>query len=211
MICAVSSAKKSNLTLIQHCCINITVERDATSRKHNRGPMEFFILALIGRLGLGSLYELKQEVGLQPGGIRSALKLLVDANLIVRADEGKRRRRDMALTQDGVSVLADSWRDCLLMEMDSESVLRAAFVAWMMEGPRSAAGYLRGVGKVRQEMAEPMNYESDYLERSQKGPASSYSWMRVSLEARRRHAEGDAFLSMSRSIEERFRNDASHG
>jgi hypothetical protein len=96
------------------------------------------------------------------------------------------------------------------MEVDSEAVLRAAFVSWVMDGPRAAAGYLYEVGKVRQEQAERMNCESEYLERSQKGPASSYRWMRAALEAHRRKAEGEAFVSMSRSIEERFRNDASN-
>jgi DNA-binding MarR family transcriptional regulator len=172
--------------------------------------MEYFLLVLIGPMGLGSLYALRQEVGLEPGGIRSALKHLIDGELIRREDEGKRRRRDMTLTPDGFAVLANSWRSCLLMDVDSESVLRAASVAWVMDGPRTAAAYLYEVGKVRQEQAERMNCESEYLERSQKGPTSSYCWMRAALEAHRRKAEGEAFVSMSRSIEERFRNDASN-
>ena len=186
------------------------VTRIADDRKVNYGPMEFFILALIGRMEFRSLYALKQEVGLEPGAIRSALKHLIDGDLITRADEGKRRRRDMALTQDGVDVLANSWRDCLLMEVEAEAVLRATFVAWMMDGPCAAARYLHQVAEVRQKMAERMNSESEHLERSQKGPASSYSWMRASLEAHRRRAETEAFLSMSRFIEESFSNDASN-
>jgi hypothetical protein len=94
--------------------------------------------------------------------------------------------------------------------MDSESVLRAAFVAWIMDSPRAAAGYLHEVGEARQEMAQQMSCESEHLKRSQKGPTSSYPWMHVSLKAYRRRAESEAFLSMSRSIEERFRNDASN-
>jgi hypothetical protein len=180
------------------------MKREADDRKHNRGSMEFFILALIGRIGLGSLYALKQEVGLEPGGIRSALKHLVAGNLITRADEGKRRRRDMALTQDGINVLANSWRDCLPMEVDAESVLRVAFVAWVMDGPLAAASYLRRIGESLLESAQEMEYESKHLERSQKGPTSSYAWMRVSLDAHRRQAESEAFSSMSRFIEEQF-------
>ncbi len=199
-----------HFTLIQQCCINIEVKETRSVNAHGLGPMEYFILALIGRLELRSLYAIRQEVGLEPGGIRSALKHLVDGNLITRADEGKRRRRDMALTQVGTNVLASSWRDCLLMKVDAESVLRAAFVAWLMDGPRAAAGYLHSVGEMRQEEAKRMNYESDHLEHSKKGPASSFSWMRTSLEAHRRQAESEAFLSMSGSIEECFRNDASN-
>jgi DNA-binding MarR family transcriptional regulator len=168
--------------------------------------MEFFILALVGRMGLGSLYALKQEVGLEPGGIRSALKHLLDGNLIMRADEGKRRRRDMALTEEGVDVLRKSWMECVGEKGDAESLLRAAFVVWTMDGPRAAAGYLHRLGEARQEMAEEMEYESKRLERSQKGPLSSYSWMRASLEAHRRQTESEAFLSMSRSIEEQVKS-----
>jgi hypothetical protein len=186
------------------------VKQEINIMSHDPGPMELFILALIGRMKLGSLYSLKQEVGLEPGGIRSALKHLIDGDLIKRADEGKRRRRDMALTSVGFDVLTGSWRNCLRVEGDSESVLRAAFVAWIMESPRAAAGYLHEVGEARQEMAEEMSWESEHLKRSQKGPASGYLWMRASLEAHRRKAESEAFLSMSRSIEERFKNDASN-
>jgi len=168
--------------------------------------MEFFILVLIARLELRSTYALRQEAGLEPGGIRSALKHLLDGNLITRADEGKRRRRDMTLTPVGFDVLAVSWRNCLRVEVDSESVLRAAFVAWIMDSARAAASYLHEVGEARREMAEKMSWESEHLKRSQKGPASGYSWMRASLEAHRRKAESEAFLSMSRSIEERIKS-----
>ena len=49
-----------------------------SAESHDLGPMEFFNLVLIGRMRLGSLHALRQEVGLEPGGIRSALKHLVD-------------------------------------------------------------------------------------------------------------------------------------
>ncbi|MGA2755417.1 MAG: hypothetical protein ABSE53_16795 [Terracidiphilus sp.] len=168
--------------------------------------MEFFILALVARLELRSTYAFRVEAGLEPGGIRSALKRLVDAKLITRADEARRRRRDIALTDHGVDVLGTSWRECLHEEGDAESILRAALVAWLMNGPDAAAGYLHRVAESRREKAEEMGYKSMHAERSQKGFLSSYAWMRASLEAHRRKAESKAFLSMSRFIEEQFKN-----
>ncbi len=173
---------------------------------HDLGPMEFFILVLIGRMELKSIYAFKEEARLQPGGIRSALKKLVDGKLVTRADEARRRRRDMALTESGVDALATKWMNCLLEGGEAESVLRIAFVALEMAGPDAAARYLRRVGESRLEKAEEMGYESMHLERSQKGPLSSYAWMRASLDAHRQRAEGEAFLSMSRSIEERIKS-----
>ena len=64
--------------------------------------MEYFILALIGRANLTSLYDFQQKAGLQPGGIRSALKRLEEFGLIHRAESSTRRRRNLSLSLEGV-------------------------------------------------------------------------------------------------------------
>jgi DNA-binding MarR family transcriptional regulator len=167
--------------------------------------MEFFILALIGRVGLKSLYELRQQAGLEPGGIRSAMKTLENAELISRTAPGKRRRRDLTLTSTGRAVLEGSWPGCLREYPDADAVLRAAFVAWVMGSPGAAAAYLNHVGRSRREKMQQMKYDEEHLKRSQTGPLSSYAWMRISHEVHRRGAESEAFLSMSGSIAERFK------
>jgi DNA-binding MarR family transcriptional regulator len=169
--------------------------------------MEFFILALVEKVGLKSLYELRQHAGLEPGGIRSAMKTLEDAKLISRTDPGRRRRRDLALTQDGSAVLERSWPECLRNHADADAVLRAAFVAWLMDSPVTAASYLSHVGQSRRERAQQMQQEADYLKRCETGPLSGYAWMRISHEVHRRSAESAAFLSMGGFIEERFSNN----
>ena len=177
-------------------------ERETT--RENLGAMEFFILSLIGRAGLKSLYELRQRAGLEPGGIRSAMKTLENEELISRTDPGKRRRRELALTAAGSAVLEHRWPDCLREYPDADAILRSAFVAWVMGNPAAAAGYLNQVGQSRREKTDQMKHEEEHLKRSQTGPLSSYAWMRISHEVHRRGAEGEAFLSMGGFIEERF-------
>jgi len=168
------------------------------------GAMEYFILTLIGRLGLTSLYSFKEEAGLEPGSIRPALNRLEEKGLITRMEPGQRRRRNLALTSAGHGVLDSSWMSCVHDHVDAESVMRSTFVAWSQGGPSVAADYLRQIGESRRDKAEQKMNEATYLERSQTRPLSSYAWMRISQEAHRRKAESEAFLSMSRSIQERF-------
>jgi DNA-binding MarR family transcriptional regulator len=172
------------------------------------GAMEFFILALVGRIGLKSLYELRQQASLEPGAIISAMKMLENNGLVSRADPGKRRRRDLSLTAAGSALLERSWQACLREYPDADAVLRAAVVAWVMGSPAAAAFYLRDIGRSRREKVQRVKYEEEHLKSSQTGPLSSYGWMRISHEVHRRSAESDAFLSMSGFIEEHFSKHA---
>jgi DNA-binding MarR family transcriptional regulator len=170
--------------------------------------MEFFILTLVGRVGLRSLYELRRRAGLEPGGIRSAMKSLETERLILRTDPGKRRRRNLALTAAGSAVLEHSWTYCLREYPGADAVLRAAFVGWVMGGPSAAASYLERMGASCREKAQQNFNESEHLKSLKSEPLSSYAWMRFSNEAHRRSAESVAFLSMSRFIEESFSKNA---
>lgn len=184
------------------------VEQEILQNGDGLGSMEFFILALIGRAGLKSLYEFRKQAGLEPGGIRSAMKVLENNHFIFRAEPGKRRRRDLALTAAGSEHLERSWPGCLRDYHDGDAVLRAAFVAWVMGGPGTAATYLNHIGESRRERAQQMKNEAEHLKKSHSGPLSSYAWMRVSHEVHRRGAESTAFLAMSRFLEEYFNNHA---
>jgi hypothetical protein len=177
---------------------------DTKNSGHDLGPMELFILVLIGRMGLTSLYAFKEEVGLEPGGIRAALARLQNDQMLTRADPGKRKRRDLALTEIGKAGLQNSWMDCLRDHGDAESVMRSAFVAWLMGSPAAAADYLNHIAEMRRRKALQMMNDAAHLEHFQTGPQSSYAWMRAAQEAHRRRAESEAFLSMSRSIRERL-------
>ena len=75
------------------------------------GAMEFFILALIDRAGLKSLYSFQKHAALQPGGIRPALLRLEQQKLIQRAESSRRQRRDFSLTPEGRDLLREAWRN----------------------------------------------------------------------------------------------------
>src|SRR3954466_15952392 len=145
--------------------------------------MEFFILALIGRVRLTSLYACRERAGLQPGGIRFSLKQLEKWGWITRSLPGRRKRRDLALTNDGSEFLERFWSKCLRDYTDGEAVLRSAFVALLMAGSECAADYLKRTSESRRGKAEEAELEAGHLEQSQTDPLSAYAWMRVLSEA----------------------------
>ncbi len=165
--------------------------------------MEYFILALIGRMKLTSLYAFRQEAGLQPGGIRSALEHLEKRDFILRAEPGRRMRRDLALTRAGQEFLERSWTNCLREYADAESVMRSAMVSWLMDCQDHAAAYLQVMGDARRIKAIEAERKSEYFKQSQQDPLSSYAWMRISIESNRLKAESEAFFSFSRTLQQR--------
>ncbi|HUN83889.1 MAG TPA: hypothetical protein VMU48_05885 [Terracidiphilus sp.] len=171
------------------------------------GVMEFFILALIGRMGLASLYAFRQDAGLEPGGIGPAIRRLESLKLITRGEPARRRRRELALTPTGREFLEGRWTGCIRHYGDGESVLRSAGVALIMEGPKRAADYLDEMGATRRSESTELKMRQEYLDRSQKDALSTLEWMRICTEAHRRDAESKAFLSISQSLRERSRND----
>lgn len=104
--------------------------------------MEFFLLAVIFRGGLQTLYALHRAAGLQPGSVLQVIKRLEAQHLLVRSTGGKRRRRMMSLTQAGESFLEKEWRNCLDPHREMESVLRSATVALLMDDPGAGLEFL---------------------------------------------------------------------
>ena len=163
--------------------------------------MEFFILALIHRVGLTSLYAFQQRAGLQPGGIRPALVRLEQRKLIQRSESSARLRRDFALTQDGAALLRGAWQQCLDDHAEPEAVLRAAYVAVLMGGVDQAIAYLFSLAMDRRAMANEKTAEAERMKKAQKEPLSTYTWMRAVAESHRRSAEADAYTQLSQYLE----------
>jgi len=164
----------------------------------NREPsvMEVFILALIGKAGLTSLYAFQQQAGLQPGGIRPALERLEKQNLIERAESASRQKRNLSLTDEGSRFLNAVWKECLGDHSETEAVLRAVCIALLMGAQEKAAEYLQSLATTRRYAAEAKSLEAEQLGKTQKDPMSTYTWMRALTEARRRSAESEAFLEL---------------
>lgn len=172
--------------------------------------MEYFILALIGKAGLTSLYDFQQRASLQPGGIRSALQRLESWQLIMRAESSTRRRRALSLTAKGRDFLNRSWERCLGDRTDTEGVLRAACVALLMEAPEKAVVYLQNLAFDRRSTAQERGMEVEKLQKTTKDPLSTYSWMRALTEAQRRSAESMAFSQLSHLLEGKYQPNAEH-
>ena len=201
-------ANRTNLTLIEQCSMIVRMKSQTKTEIVEPGVMDCFILALIGKMNLTSLYAFRQEADLEPGAVRSPLKHLEERALITRAQPGARMRRDMALTEAGWRALEGSWKTCLREHADSESVLRAAWVASVMSHPEQAAAYLQEMGEKRQIEAHDTKTKAEHLERQTKTSSLfEYRRMRTWTEACRRSAESQAFLSISRSLGERSERD----
>jgi DNA-binding MarR family transcriptional regulator len=117
----------------------------ATIKDDHYTVMPLFVLALVSKGGLNTLYTLQHQAGLQPGGVQPVLRQLEKEGLLQRSAEGKRRRRVMVVTDKGKETLAAYWRSCLGFYMDVESVLRAATTSLLMCDPREAYCYLRSI------------------------------------------------------------------
>ncbi len=169
--------------------------------------MEYFILALVGKARLTSLYAFQQRAGLQPGGIRTSLQRLEDRGLLDRARSGSRQRRDFSLTSAGVRFLEKTWKHCVANYPDAESILRAATVAVLMGDEHYAAEYLSGAALTRESSGKEKSMEAERLGSGRLDPLSTYAWMRALTEAHRREGESDAFSKLGRTLKEKHQPD----
>jgi DNA-binding PadR family transcriptional regulator len=179
---------------------------DTNERTDNLGAMEFFILALIDRASLKSLYSFQKHAGLQPGGIRPALQRLQQRNLIQRAESSRRQRRDFSITLEGKAFLNRAWQECLNDNADTESSLRSICVALLMGQPNEARVFTMSVCSNRIGVAREKELEAEGLNRAQNDPLSLYMWMRALTEARRRSAEAEAFEQLILHLERQVNN-----
>ena len=176
----------------------------------NFGAMEYFLLALVARAGLTSLYALQQKAGLQPGGSRPALRRLEESGFLDRGESAARQRRNMTVTGRGIEFLNDTWKQCLSDYPDNESVLRAVCVALLMGEASYAADYLHGQSLMRESAGKEKSMDADRLGSGRLDPLSTYSWMRALTEAQRREGESSAFAKLSRTLKEKHQPDVVH-
>lgn len=186
-----------NLPLLYH----IPVIEKASVHRDGFGAMEYFVLALIGRADLTTLYAFRQRAGLEPGAVRSALKNLGAEHLIERGEEGRRRRRDLALTEEGRRFLAATWTAGMREYADSEAVMRMATVARLMGDSSAATKYLERMAGTYRSKAVEARMRAESLNHSQSDPLSAYGWMRVLSEAHRRDADSVALAQMGQHAE----------
>jgi DNA-binding MarR family transcriptional regulator len=114
--------------------------------------MEIFLMTVISRAGLNTLYRLQREANLQPGSVRQAIRDLEDMGLIARSEAPRRgrNRRTMSLTPIGERFLELHWMDSLEPKQDMESVIRGVTVTILLNGPRTAFKFLNEAAGVRE-------------------------------------------------------------
>ena len=105
-------------------------------------PMAIFLMAVISRGGLPTLYALQQTVRLQPGSLSQIIRRLESHGLLARSAAGKRRRRMMSLTEAGEGFLEAEWRNCLTPQREMEAILRSTTVALLMGDLRAGLEFL---------------------------------------------------------------------
>ncbi len=173
--------------------------------------MEFFILALIERMELRSLYAFRQEAGLEPGAIRAALQYLEEANLIERSAGGRRRCRTLTTTPEGRRILEEDWRKQMVSHPEPEAVLRMCLVALSMEGPAEVIRYLQQTVLDRSNRTANKQRESEYRAQEVGGPLTAYAWMRSVVDAHRQRSEQEAFAAIGEEMERVLNGDRSRG
>ena len=141
--------------------------------------MGYFILALIGKAGLNSLYAFQKRAELQPGGIRPILRELERLGLIFRAESSKRGRRDFSVTDRGIAFLNETWSECLRDYLDAEAVLRATCVALLMGDPGRAGQYLQEQSRIRHAAVQEKTMKAEGRLLAKSDPLSIYGWFRA--------------------------------
>jgi DNA-binding PadR family transcriptional regulator len=161
--------------------------------------MEFFLLAVIGRGGLSSLYELQKRAGLEPGGIRPALTRLEADGYLSRGEHEARNKRRLGLTTKGIHYLENNWWFSLQNFPDFESVLRATAVALLMGEPKTARTYLETTSFQRSQSGKQKEAEAGYTPVNSDA-LSFYRWMRLFYEAKRSHEEARVLLELRETV-----------
>lgn len=167
-------------------------------KRKNSSAMDFFVLAMVSRGGLHCLYDLQQEVGLQPGGIQPVLKKLEQEGFLERSEQQKRRKRLMTVTKKGEHFLKEEWRDCQDDYGDVESVLRAATVGILMGDMARTCRYLLEMAK-QHDKGVPIAMEMPKGE--DLSAVEWYQHVRWQWESSRRKSAAGVFREIAKELE----------
>jgi DNA-binding MarR family transcriptional regulator len=162
-------------------------------------PMEMFLMAVISRGGLNTLYGFQQETGLQPGSITKVIENLQKDGLLDRSDRAKRGRRAMRLTEAGERLLVADWKHSMDAKREMESIFRSATVALLMDDIGSAINFLLQSVFERVRHQGPQEFGLASLERT---PIDFYGAMRDVYDSRRRAMEADVLKKLAEYLME---------
>ena len=162
-------------------------------------PIEIFVLVAVGKLGLSTLYELKQA-GLEPGSVRGLIARLEQQGLLERTQERKRHgARPMEVTGNGLRYIAEHWFASQIPKQEMESVLRSAAVAMAMADAEFASKFLLQAASERERYQGPMEANGETM---RKGAVEFHGEMREIYTHRRRAFEAGLLRELGSKLKE---------
>jgi DNA-binding MarR family transcriptional regulator len=164
--------------------------------------LEFFLLALISKGGVNTVYDLRENVGLTWGGIRPSLLRLERWGLVTRSESGKRRRREFQLTPSGEEALEAGWKELVFIATDAEvdlnTVVRAVWIARQFH-PMEAAS-IAGNAAYKREQAATELVKSQPASMPEE-PVEIYHWMSGLCRIQQLQAEARALNELTKIFE----------
>lgn len=156
-------------------------------------------MAAIARGGLTTLYAFQRNAGLEPGSIKKVIAALEMAGLLKRSNVATsgRRRRTMALTEEGNRFLVEQWKNSMDVKREMESILRSATVALLMEDIGEAIMFL--VQAATERLKSPGNQVFGAAS-PESTPIDLHAAMRNVYDGRRRAMEADVLLKCRENL-----------
>lgn len=185
----------STLDSVCYKCYNVVM----TIQSDERNVMDYFLLATVSRGGMNTLYALQHSAGLQPGGIQPTLRRLEAEGLLKRSEEAKRRKRVIQVTDEGEQLLESLWRNCLRNYPDTESILRCATLALLMNDFNYAHSYLMNMADEQEHIAGA-EWGSDPVPRKLAAVAW-YGYMKAQWDLGRHRSLSTVLRNIARELE----------
>jgi DNA-binding PadR family transcriptional regulator len=172
----------------------------------NFHTLEYYLLALLAKTDLRSLYDFHQKAFVEPGSIRISLERLEANGFITRAESSYRNRREFSITNAGRQFLEENWQKCLRPYPYAYAIMRAAIVALFMNHPLRAATYLEGQQRLAETNADRAQRNLEVLRQSSQSPKPliSYRFMRAKLVSERRTVEESVLRDACAFIRSRY-------
>lgn len=170
-----------------------------TDSNKNPKSIEIFLLVAVGKLGLSTLYALKQA-GLEPGSVRGLIARLEQHGLLARAEERERHgARPMEVTGNGHRYVAEHWHATLIPKQEMESVLRSAAVAMAMADAEFASKFLLKAASERERYQGPTEANAETM---RKGALDFHGEVREIYTHRRRAFEAGLLRELGSKLKE---------
>jgi DNA-binding PadR family transcriptional regulator len=193
--------KNGVLTLVLTYPMKTAINPTQRSQAKPLRPMQLFVLAMIAKGGVKTVYEMKRDAKLSQGGTRDALEWLEKKDYIKRSDPvGELQKKEFAVTSKGLQVLESKWQWGLneFPNWDAETVLRVVWVALQMDRS-SALELLTLYAKVTGEFSK-LCHEYAEVENKPEPPLHTYRWMNAVLVEERFAAQSRALYRIVREF-----------